>query len=179
VTPLEQVTEFHQAFGCAINEPWTPELADLRATLITEEHTEVQAALRSGNRANVAQELADLAYVTIGSAVTFGLNATPAPAKLEIDYAVSLPTECLMLKSLLAMGSLGGITIGISWTMRALYGAALVHHINLDAAITAVHIANMSKLGSDGKPILRFDGKVLKGLDYRPPNLSLALEGSR
>jgi hypothetical protein len=29
----------------------------------------------------------------------------------------------------------------------------------------------MSKLGPDGKPIYREDGKVLKGPDYREPNL--------
>ena len=30
---------------------------------------------------------------------------------------------------------------------------------------------NMSKLGKDGKPIYRDDGKVLKGPDYEPPPL--------
>ena len=29
----------------------------------------------------------------------------------------------------------------------------------------------MSKLGKDGKPIYREDGKVLKGPDYEPPTL--------
>ena len=31
--------------------------------------------------------------------------------------------------------------------------------------------SNMSKLDEDGKPILREDGKVLKGPNYKPPNL--------
>jgi hypothetical protein len=30
----------------------------------------------------------------------------------------------------------------------------------------------MSKLGRDGKPIFREDGKVLKGPDYKEPDLS-------
>jgi len=30
----------------------------------------------------------------------------------------------------------------------------------------------MSKLGPDGKPIYREDGKVLKGADYSEPNLT-------
>ena len=34
-----------------------------------------------------------------------------------------------------------------------------------------VHKSNMSKLGLDGKPIYREDGKVLKGPNYQPPNL--------
>ena len=29
----------------------------------------------------------------------------------------------------------------------------------------------MSKLGLDGRPIRRNDGKVLKGPNYQPPNL--------
>ncbi len=41
----------------------------------------------------------------------------------------------------------------------------------LDEALDRVHISNMSKLGEDGKPIYREDGKVLKGPDYKPPSL--------
>ena len=42
----------------------------------------------------------------------------------------------------------------------------------LDEAIHRVHQSNLSKLGKDGKPIYREDGKVLKGPDYAPPDLS-------
>lgn len=38
-------------------------------------------------------------------------------------------------------------------------------------AMAEVHRSNMSKLGVNGKPILREDGKVLKGPDFTPPNL--------
>ena len=41
----------------------------------------------------------------------------------------------------------------------------------LDEALDRVHQSNMSKLGEDGKPIYREDGKVLKGPNYEPPNL--------
>ena len=41
----------------------------------------------------------------------------------------------------------------------------------LDEALDRVHLSNMSKLGEDGKPIYREDGKVLKGPNYAPPNL--------
>ena len=41
----------------------------------------------------------------------------------------------------------------------------------LDEAIHRVHQSNLSKLGEDGKPIYREDGKVLKGPNYAPPNL--------
>jgi len=42
----------------------------------------------------------------------------------------------------------------------------------LDEALNRVHESNMSKLDEDGKPILRDDGKVLKGPNYKPPDLS-------
>ena len=43
---------------------------------------------------------------------------------------------------------------------------------DLDTAMERVHQSNMSKLDEDGKPIYRGDGKVLKGPNYVPPNLS-------
>lgn len=42
---------------------------------------------------------------------------------------------------------------------------------DLDEAVQRVHESNMSKLGEDGKPIYREDGKVLKGPNYQPPHL--------
>jgi predicted HAD superfamily Cof-like phosphohydrolase len=43
---------------------------------------------------------------------------------------------------------------------------------DLEQALRRVHQSNMSKLGPDGKPIYREDGKVLKGPNYQPPDLS-------
>jgi len=43
---------------------------------------------------------------------------------------------------------------------------------DLDEAMDRVHQSNMSKLGEDGLPIRREDGKVLKGPNYQPPTLS-------
>ena len=42
---------------------------------------------------------------------------------------------------------------------------------DLDEALNRVHTSNMSKLDEDGHPIYRDDGKVLKGPNYKPPNL--------
>ena len=57
------------------------------------------------------------------------------------------------------------------------FGTALVYGIDLDAVFNEIHSSNMSKLGSDGKPIYREDGKVLKGPDFRPPNIAAILAG--
>ena len=43
---------------------------------------------------------------------------------------------------------------------------------DLDEAMDRVHKSNMSKLDEYGNPILREDGKVLKGPNYKPPNLA-------
>jgi len=43
---------------------------------------------------------------------------------------------------------------------------------DLDEALNRVHLSNMSKLGEDGQPIRRKDGKVLKGPNYQPPTLT-------
>jgi predicted HAD superfamily Cof-like phosphohydrolase len=43
---------------------------------------------------------------------------------------------------------------------------------DIEQALRRVHTSNMSKLGDDGKPIYRKDGKVLKGPNYQPPDLS-------
>ena len=43
---------------------------------------------------------------------------------------------------------------------------------DLDEALNRVHASNLSKLGEDGKPVRREDGKVLKGPDYEPPTLT-------
>ena len=43
---------------------------------------------------------------------------------------------------------------------------------SLDEALDRVHKSNMSKLDEDGHPIYRDDGKVLKGPNYKPPNLT-------
>jgi hypothetical protein len=43
---------------------------------------------------------------------------------------------------------------------------------DLDEALSRVHRSNLSKLGEDGQPIYREDGKVLKGPHYKPPTLN-------
>jgi len=52
------------------------------------------------------------------------------------------------------------------------YGYAATFGWNLDEAVRRVHVSNMSKLGPDNKPLKRPDGKVLKGPNYKKPDLS-------
>src|SRR5210317_2221699 len=55
------------------------------------------------------------------------------------------------------------------------YGAGHAFGIDLDKCFKEVQRSNMSKLGEDGKPIYRDDGKVLKGSNYSEPDLKNAL----
>ena len=51
------------------------------------------------------------------------------------------------------------------------YQFAAAFGLDLDTAMQRVFESNMSKLGDDGKPIYREDGKVLKGPNYEKPRL--------
>lgn len=46
----------------------------------------------------------------------------------------------------------------------------------IEAVFNEIQKSNMSKLGEDGVPIYREDGKVLKGPNYFKPNLKAILE---
>lgn len=58
-------------------------------------------------------------------------------------------------------------------------GTADLLGIPFDEVFAEVHRANMSKLGADGRPVLRADGKVLKGPAYRPPDVAGILAARR
>ena len=55
-----------------------------------------------------------------------------------------------------------------------LCGTILKHGMQdvIEDVFREIQASNMSKLGPDGKPILREDGKILKGNGYFKPNLS-------
>ncbi len=46
----------------------------------------------------------------------------------------------------------------------------------IEEVFDEIQSSNMSKLGADGKPIYRKDGKVLKGPNYFKPDISRILE---
>jgi|TARA_B110000259_G_scaffold138652_1_gene156101 predicted HAD superfamily Cof-like phosphohydrolase len=56
------------------------------------------------------------------------------------------------------------------------YGAGHAFGINLDECFNEVQQSNMSKLGTDGKPIYNESGKVMKGPDYFKPDLNKFLK---
>ena len=56
------------------------------------------------------------------------------------------------------------------------YGPGFAYGIDLDKCFKEDQRANMSKLGEDGKPIFNEKGKVIKGPNYREPNLKQFVE---
>jgi predicted HAD superfamily Cof-like phosphohydrolase len=72
-------------------------------------------------------------------------------------------------------GDLVGVADALADIVYVAYGTAHVYGIDLDAVLDEVHSSNMTKLGADGRPIRRADGKVLKGPSYRPPNIAAVL----
>lgn len=59
-----------------------------------------------------------------------------------------------------------------------LCGTILEHGMQekIEAVFAEIQRSNMSKLGSDGKPVYREDGKVLKGPNYFKPNIATVLD---
>ncbi|GMN07320.1 nucleoside triphosphate pyrophosphohydrolase family protein [Croceitalea sp. MTPC5] len=59
-----------------------------------------------------------------------------------------------------------------------LCGTILEHGMQykIDEVFEEIQRSNMSKLDSDGKPIYREDGKVLKGPNYFKPNIKKVLD---
>lgn len=61
--------------------------------------------------------------------------------------------------------------------MYILCGTIIEHglHDKIEAVFDEIQRSNMSKLGQDGKPIYREDGKVMKGPNYFKPDFSKLL----
>lgn len=58
--------------------------------------------------------------------------------------------------------------------MLYILGGTIVNHGMqhiIERVFNEIHASNMSKLGEDGKPIFREDGKVMKGPNFFQPNL--------
>lgn len=57
-----------------------------------------------------------------------------------------------------------------------IYGMALEMGIPIGKVLAQVQASNLSKIGSDGKPIYREDGKVLKGPNFFSPDITAVLQ---
>ena len=111
---------------------------------------------------------------------SFGLPVRTAPdAAVGLDQTglrlALIEEEVGELRTAALAGDLIGVADALADIVYVAYGTAHVYGIDLDAVLDEVHSSNMTKLGPDGEPIHRADGKVLKGAGYRPPDVAAAL----
>lgn len=180
---IQMVEQFMRAFGQEI--PDKPaldnrQLKTMRASLINEELFEYICAWSADDRVGMLDALLDLQYVVDGAVLALGLKHIPADTSMW--YEGKTQTRCIENLSLLLVWFMFAASDHANAYVAATHLAcmgkeikALARLTKLDAhwdeAFAEVHRSNMSKLGPDGKPIYRADGKVMKGPGYTKPNL--------
>ena len=100
------------------------------------------------------------------------LHTAQFPSEKTQQMRVDLIAEELdELRAAIADQNIIEVADALTDLLYVVYGAGHAFGIDLDQTFNEVHRSNMSKLGEDGKPIRREDGKVLKGPNYTPPDL--------
>ena len=107
----------------------------------------------------VAEEVAELVGAVYGGA---------AREQVESGYRRALAADDGARDTVGAADALADL-------VYVVYGMALETGIDLAAVLAEVQRSNMSKLGADGRPVYRQDGKVLKGPGYLPPDVAAVL----
>lgn len=111
---------------------------------------------------------------------TFGQDVKDSP-EFPNQETTNLRLELIAeelgeLEEAIANKDLVGIADALTDILYVTYGAGHAFGLDLDACFREVQRSNMSKLGEDGKPIYREDGKVLKGPNYSEPDLKKTLQ---
>jgi NTP pyrophosphatase (non-canonical NTP hydrolase) len=118
---------------------------------------------------------------------THGSHGASEPTYLGLNHLVDAATAAIRQRlideevgELAAAGASGTIeefAHELADVVYVAYGTALTYGIDLDAVIAEVHRANMTKLGPNGRPVVK-DDKIQKGPCYQPPDIRAALTGS-
>jgi predicted HAD superfamily Cof-like phosphohydrolase len=98
-------------------------------------------------------------------------NIPQERARLRFNLMAEENTEYL---EACAAGDTVEIADALGDMLYILLGTMLEHGMqdHIVRVFTEIHRSNMSKMGEDGKPILREDGKILKGPNYFRPNIT-------
>ena len=107
---------------------------------------------------------------------TFGQEVKTKPSfssdkinKLRIDL---IKEELDELQEAMKNNDLLEVADALTDILYVAYGAGHAFGINLDKCFQEVQNSNMSKLGSNGKPIYNEKGKVMKGPEYFKPDFT-------
>ena len=95
----------------------------------------------------------------------------PANKIITLRYDLSRE-ELEELKEALEKKDIKEVADALTDILYVTYGAGHAFGIDLDKCFEEVQSSNMSKLGTDGKPIFNDKGKVMKGPNYFKPNLN-------
>jgi predicted HAD superfamily Cof-like phosphohydrolase len=90
-------------------------------------------------------------------------------AALRLDL---IEEEVQELRDGLGKKSMLEIADALTDILYVVYGAGHAFGLDLDDCFHEVHRSNMTKLGEDGRPMYRDDGKVMKGPNYEEPDLT-------
>jgi predicted HAD superfamily Cof-like phosphohydrolase len=107
----------------------------------------------------------------------FGIENADSPTNVEVE-TYELRTELIMEETREYLeacqeGNLTEIADALGDQLYIIFGTILKHGLQdkIEEVFNEIHRSNMSKLGEDGKPIYRKDGKVLKGPGYTAPDI--------
>ena len=165
-----QVTEFHKAFEQDIGEkPAVPsdDVVRLRVSLIMEEAFEAFEAFHQLGENGGEFAFGD-ALGKVGGDVGEDVDTD------QIGEAKKRVQE--LIKALVPSMNLVEFVDACQDLDYVVEGARLTCGVNGEPCAAEVHRSNLSKLGADGKPVIRADGKRLKGPNYSPPDLASVLK---
>ena len=108
--------------------------------------------------------------------LTFGQEiknkaAFPNDKIVKLRYELILE-ELNELKEAISQNDIKEVADALTDILYVTYGAGHAFGIDLDKCFDEVQNSNMSKLGSNGKPIYNEQGKVMKGPNYFKPDLT-------
>ena len=99
----------------------------------------------------------------------------PDEKTMQLRYDL-IKEELNELEHAMKIKNLKEVADALTDILYVTYGAGYAYGIDLDKCFKEVQRANMSKLGTDGKPIYNEKGKVMKGPNYSEPNLKQFVE---
>ena len=104
-------------------------------------------------------------------------EALPSPATIALRHRLMAEENEEYLEAAEA-GDLVEVADALGDMLYILCGTILQHGMQdvIEAVFAEIQRSNLSKLGADGRPIYREDGKVMKGPGYTPPDLAFVRE---
>jgi len=95
----------------------------------------------------------------------------------ELRYTLQAEENSEYLEAVRA-NDLVGIADALGDQLYILFGTVLKHGLQdkIEDVFKEIQRSNLSKLGADGKPIYREDGKILKGPTYFRPDIKKILD---